>query len=152
MGKSAVMCCSVWENPYRYTDALAEMHKDKNNTVTLFPCNFLNFGCIDCCLYQPLNTSGQVGVRVRQPPLFTPLCQCQHVFVFLGNHEIDFLPVGKQYCKEGNHSHSMLCLTGLWEGKNRGTCDAGSKAVCYSWWGYDSTCVHCCNLQQEITQ
>lgn len=35
---------------------------------------------------------------------------CQHVSVFLGNHEIDFLPVGKQYCKGGNHSHSMLCL------------------------------------------
>lgn len=42
---------------------------------------------------------------------------CQHVSVFLGNYEIDFLPVGKQYCKRGNHSHTMLCLTGLWEGK-----------------------------------
>lgn len=42
---------------------------------------------------------------------------CQRVSVFLGSHEIDFLPVGKQYCKGGNHSHSMLCLTGLWEGK-----------------------------------
>lgn len=27
VGKSAVMCCGVWENPYCYTDALAEIHK-----------------------------------------------------------------------------------------------------------------------------
>lgn len=67
----------------------------------------------------------------------------QHVSVSLGNHEIDFLPVGKQYCKGGNPSHSVLCLTGLWEGKNRGACGAGSKAARYGSQGYDSTHVHC---------
>lgn len=46
----------------------------------------------------------------------------------------------------------MLCLTGLCEGKNRGTCGAGSKVVRYRWRGYDSTRVQCCNLQQEMTQ
>lgn len=60
-----------------------------------------------------------------------PSVVCQHVSVFLGSHEIDFLPVGKQYCKGGNHSRSVLCLTGLWGGKNRGACGAGSKAARY---------------------
>lgn len=65
-----------------------------------------------------------------------PTAVCQRVSVFLGNHETDFLPVGKQYCKGGNHSHSMLCLTRLWEGKNRGACGAGSKATRYRRQGY----------------
>lgn len=83
-----------------------------------------------------------------------PSVVCQRVSVFLGSHEIDFLPVGKQYCEGGNHSRSVLCLTGLWEGKNRGACGAGSEAARYGRQGYDSTHTHCLhgtsNIQLEV--
>lgn len=46
---------------------------------------------------------------------------CQRVSVFLGSHEIDLLPVGKQYSEGGNHSRSVLCLTGLWEEEEKKT-------------------------------
>lgn len=61
------------------------------------------------------NTAGQVGVRAMQPPLFTLSRHCQHVSVFLGNHESPSLPVGKQFCEGGNHSHSVCVLRVSWE-------------------------------------
>lgn len=92
---------------------------------------------LDC--YPQLDSRGEAATIVPSCPSVVS----QHVSVFLANHEIDFLPVGKQYCKGGNHSHSMLCLTGLWEGKNRGACGAGPKAARYRRWGHDSIHVHC---------
>lgn len=51
-----------------------------------------------------------------------PSVVCQHVSVFFGGGGLTmklafFL---KQYCKRRNHNQSMLCLTGLWEGKSSG--------------------------------
>lgn len=76
-----------------------------------------------------------------------PSVVCQHVSVFLGNHEIDFLPVGKQFCKGGNHSQSVLSYWCV--GRKKQWCGTGSNAGRYGRHGYDSTPVCCLHGMSE---
>ena len=94
----------MWENPYSYTDCneVRMLGLVFDLIILHFWGNWRDGYILHCYLNQPLNTTGQVGVRVRRAPLFLLSCQwsVSMCLFFLETMKLTFFLLGSNTARE----------------------------------------------------